>query len=565
MNKYIILSVCGMSLLLTSCFNLDLNPLSEGSSENWYSTEEELNMSARFMYANKYWNNDGDAYTDNWTSRTDLSGISDGTLNGQSGSVKNMWEYSYEAIARANNLLENIQHARDNGVREDFLTGIEGEALFVRAAQYARLVAHFGDVVYPHGSITDLDEAFKMGRTDKEIVIKGIYEDFDAAADKLNVQPRTSELRATKGMAYAFKARAAIYNGDYDVAAEASKKCMDLDCYDLHPDFGNLFLGATKTSKEFIFMIPRSVELGFKFGTRTYVSRCAKGFAQYCPSWDLMCAFLCSDGLPIDESPLYNPQQPFKNRDPRCAETIVEFGTPFLGYDYDPNPYTTTVTEYSTGKTVSNNDNRVINQYASFNGLLWKKGVDESWLQNSFQTDKNEIIMRYAEVLLIYAEAKIEMNDIDQSVLDAINKVRARAYGVSVSDTDKYPAVTVTDPAKLRSIIRFERRMEFANEGLYYMDIIRWRIAEKSLNTPVFGMLDPADLMTKVVDRGLWFFPGTPDVDENAISDFSAMYQAGLIKLLVQRKFDSSRQYLWPIPTKEILINENLKPQNPGY
>ena len=167
-------------------------------------------------------------------------------------------------------------------------------------------------------------------------------------------------------------------------------------------------------------------------------------------------------------------------------------------------------------------------------------------------------------MLLMYAEAKIEGGDIDPSVSDAINRVRARAYGVNREETESYPAVTTQDKDELRKIIRFERRMEFAFEGLRYMDLIRWKIAEKALNTRMYGMLDPEPLIENVVKKGLWFFPGIPAIDENGIADFSGMAGTGLIKLLAERKFDATKQYLWPIPTKEILINENLK-QNPGY
>jgi hypothetical protein len=106
--------------------------------------------------------------------------------------------------------------------------------------------------------------------------------------------------------------------------------------------------------------------------------------------------------------------------------------------------------------------------------------------------------------------------------------------------------------------------MEFANEGIRYMDIIRWRLAEKVLSYDIYGMLDVVDLRTKVIAPGLWFFPQTPDIDEDGIAIFEPMYNAGLIKRLALRDFDPERQYLWPIPSKEILINPNLG-QNPGY
>lgn len=219
---------------------------------------------------------------------------------------------------------------------------------------------------------------------------------------------------------------------------------------------------------------------------------------------------------------------------------------------------------FNKGVVELNKDTRTNGQYASYNGLVWKKGVDDSYTKNGYKADKNEIIMRYADVLLMYAEAKIELGEIDKSVLDAINSVRARAYGVDKSATDHYPAVISQNTSDLRQIIRFERRMEFAFEGLRYLDLIRWKIAEKALNTKIYGMLDPDALKEKVVSKGLWFFPEVPAVDENGITDFGGMYSKGLIKLLAERKFDAEKQYLWPIPTKEILINSNLK-QNPGY
>jgi hypothetical protein len=548
---------------LFACNDLDLNPLAQGSSESWFENETELEMSVRSLYNMGYWTLDSDEHTDDWTNRTVLSVINAATINGQSSEVTTLWNNSYQAIARANTILDNLDKAQQNGIAQKVIDQSRAEALFARAVQYSRLVSHFGDVVYVTSSIKTLDDAFKMGRTDKAEVIKGIYADFDAAADLLSLS-YAGEERATKGAAYSFKARFALYNGDYNVAAAAAKKCMDLDVYDLHPEFSKLFLSSTKETDEFIFVRPRSVELNSTIGTQVYLTRNPGGYSQYDPSWDLFCTFLCTDGKPIDESPLYDPQLPFKNRDPRCTATIVEFGTPHVGFIYEPHPDSLYVMNFNSGVRELNKDTRTNGQYASYNGIVWKKWVDDAYAKNGYKADKNEIIMRYADVLLMYAEAKIETGDIDPSVPDAINRVRSRAYGVDREDTDSYPVVTTQDKDELRKIIRFERRMEFAFEGLRYMDLIRWRIAEKALNTRMYGMLDPEPLIENVVKKGLWFFPGIPEIDENGIADFSEMAGTGLIKLLAERKFDATKQYLWPIPTKEVLINENLK-QNPGY
>lgn len=557
--KKILLFVFTLSLV--SCYKLDLDPLSEGSSGNWYTNEDELTMAVRSLYNTEFWILDDDAFTDDWTNRTEVNGITGGTIDGLSSAAASLWSNSYTAIGRANEILRNLPKATENGVSENLIRRFEGEAKFARAVQNSRLITHYGDIVYVPSTISTVEEAFEMGRTDKNEVLQHVYSDFDDAIELLDIE-YAGEQRANKGAAYAFKARTALYLGDFDIAAEAAQKCIELGIYGLHNSFAQLFVTSTKSSDEFIFVRPRSMEYNARFVTRAYVPRISGGFGQYTPSWELFCAFLCSDGKAIDESSLFDPKEPFKNRDPRLNATIVEFGTRHLGYDYDPSPRATTVHNYNTGTQVANQDTRSVDQYASYNGLLWKKWIDDSWIQNSFRSEKSEIIMRYADVLLMYAEAKIEIGEVDQTVLDAINDVRARAYGVGAGQ--QYPSVTTTDINELRRIVRTERRMEFAFEGLRYMDIIRWRLAEKVLNKPIYGMLDPVELEEEIIQKGLWFFPQVPPIDEDGVADFSDMYEMGQVKLLVERRFDERRQYLFPIPSNEVLINEKIKP-NPGY
>jgi len=554
-------------VFFASCQDLNLNPLYYGSSENWYSSEEELEMSVNGLYRSVFWSRAEDSWDDDFQSRATVSSITGGTINGESSEVKTLWANSYKAIARANVLLKNTEKARKLGISEKKVKQYAAEALFIRAAQYANLVAYFGDIVYVDRDIT-IDEAFSMSRTNKDTVMQKVYADFDSAVVDLPISYSENEIgRATKGAAYALKARYALYNGDWSIAADAAKSCMDLGIYTLHSNYASLFLASTKKSSESILVFPRSVEfnsLVYAPGTvQAFLPRNRGGFASRYPSLELFCSYLCTDGKPIDESPLFDSKNPFKNRDPRCTATIVEFNTMHLGVVYDPNPKTITVTNYLTGKSISNKDSKGVDQYASYNGLLLKKGIDEAWVNsNTYKVDPDLIYIRLADVLLIYAEAKIENDDIDQSVLDAINAVRARAYGVSVTSSS-YPKITTTDQTELRKIIRFERRMEFAFEGLRYMDIIRWKIADKVLNRPNYGLLDKTQLIS-LVNNGYWFFGQIPEVDEDAAVDFSNLYNNGFIKLIVQRSFNADRNYLWPIPSKEILINNNLI-QNPNY
>lgn len=554
----------GIALLfMASCGKLDLNPLSQGSSETWNSTPEEIEMSLNGLYKVDFWMTDQDDWTDDWIYRDVLSEVANATFNGQTKVAGDWWKNTYKCIARANSVIASVDRAA-NLLSQEQRDRYVAEARFVRASQYARLLSHYRNIVYTE-TMLDIEEALAAEQADPAMVLQKIYEDYDFAANNLKISYSTSEVkRATAGAALAMKARIALHMGDWETAKNAAKACMDLDVYQLHADFGNLFLSKTKNSTEMVFGFPRSIALNIAKGDcQNYVPRNAGGWGAKAPSWDLFCAFLCTDGLPIDESPLFNPQVPFVNRDPRCAKTIVEFQTPHLGYIYQPHPDSLKVKSLASNALVENRDTRAVAQYASFNGLLWKKGIDEDWLKNSWQVEPDQIIIRYADVLLMYAEAKIELGELDASVTEAINQVRARAYGVEAGNTQAYPAVRLEAQEAMRKLVRTERRMEFALEGIRYMDIIRWQLAEKVLNKVNYGMLDVDDLRAKVVKPGLWFFPQVPAIDEDGLADFSAMYNAGLIKQIAVRKFDPSRQYLWPIPTNEVLTS-GLK-QNPNY
>lgn len=568
MKKNTIIYIFCAMMSLTSCHDLDLNPLSSGSTETWYSNESEIKMAVNTLYSDYYWwveGSDNTDWSDDTVYRESQTNWENATVTGQHWSVTLLWERCYQEIVRANSVINKYQRAIDNGGNEARIKQLVGEAYFFRAVAYSRLATRFGDVPYTESEIS-IKEGLKMGRTEKAKVLEKVYDDFDAA---IEVLPNSyfAEQRVTKGAALALKARTALYNSNWALAADAAKKVIDLNVYSLEPSYSNLFLQSTKTSKEFIYVIPRSIELKSCIdanSVRNNLIRNAGGWGATDPSWDLLASYTCTDGLPIDESPLFDSHNPFLNRDPRCNMTIVPFGENFIGYEYDPSPAAVQIMNYKTGKLVKNNDSRINAQYASFNGLSWKKGIDESWTQNGYQVESPKIICRYAEVLLTYAEAKIEMNEIDQSVLDAMNEVRARAYGVAKENVSKYPAFTTTDQNKLRYQLRVERRMELAHENMRFADIVRWKLSEVVMNRKAYGMIYPAkDCLNKVVNTGDWFWAVVPDIDENGCPNFTNLEMTGKIQVLSQRIWDN-RQYLWPIPTAEIQINPNMT-QNPGY
>lgn len=567
MKKFII--ILSAALALSSCVSMDMTPLSQGNSDSWYTTETELNMAVNEFYVLGYWDYliPQEQWSDNFTYRnTNRNAILDGTVNGQTWDSYTIWQQAYKLVARANSLLDKIDRAREKGMAEELVNRYEGEAYFARACKYGDLLTFFGDVPYIDTYQT-IQQAMNNGRTAKAEVIAKMYADFDKAIAYLPADWGVANVHATKGAAYAMKARYALYMGDWAVAAEAADNCIKLKNYALEADYADIFWQSTGLIKEKIFAIPRSIESSVvldQWYVNNSLPRNAGGYAAYTPSWDLLAAYLCTDGKPIDESPLFDSHNPFANRDPRCTKTIVEFNTQHCGFDFDPSPATTQVMNYSTGAKQSNQDSRAVNQYASYNGLLLKKGVDASWTENGKQVQNDYIMMRYADVLLMYAEAKIELNEIDASVLDAINQVRARAYGVSASSVSLYPAVTSTDQATLRKAVRLERRVELAFEGLRYRDLIRWRLAEKVLNMFNYINLAPTDCLDKVVNKGNWFWGMTPEIDEDGCADFAPLKAAGLCEEGAQRHFPA-RQYLLPIPTHDIELSNNNLTNNEGY
>ena len=175
----------------------------------------------------------------------------------------------------------------------------------------------------------------------------------------------------------------------------------------------------------------------------------------------------------------------------------------------------------------------------------------------------------------MYAEAKIELNEIDDTVLDAMNQVRARAYKAAVTATSDYPAITETAQDKLRTILRIERRMEFAFENLRLYDIWRWRIAEKVLNRPWIGLPKKDEKLQRAyIDNNMWFHGAVPEIDEDGCMDFMAPVAKGAAdffnsnayaQVLAECKFVAPKSYLWPLPTTTMQVMKNIKENNPGY
>lgn len=508
-NKFLTTGI--IAFCLTSCADLDLNPLSEGSSENWYHDETEIEMALNDLWRPDFFPIDGIDWDDDLLNRNGSNDVTLGTITSQWGESSTRWNSLYKAIARATKILQALDNGTANGLSNEKINQYKGEAYFMIGFAYCELATYYGDCVLNKGMT--LEEAYTAVRTPKSEILAYAYECLDKAAEYLPTS-YTGQQRPTKGAALGFKARFALFHEDWETAIQAAEDCMNLEVYRLHDNYQQLFIA--DSSPEFMFYFKGDLTLkkgyGLFSGIKNYVIRKLGGYANQGPSLELLCSYTCIDGLPIDESPLYNPKDPFENRDPRLAMTIQPFKTKYssdyeeyeksktdgtfpqkypeyitLGYEYNPSPYANKVYEESTGQMVLNSDSKASNQHSAYNGLMLRKFVKDNWKDyDSYGgvSDNCYPYLRYAEVLMTYIEAKNELGQCTQEDLDkTINLIRERAYrGTGIN----YPRVEVTSQAALRKIIRMERRSEFAFEGLRYRDLLRWRIAEKSHNKPMY-------------------------------------------------------------------------------
>lgn len=575
MNKNIIALIV-IFFVLGGCKKsyLDRFPESSPNSATFFRTADELVLALNSAYNNLNFTGQFDvpglmtldATTDIFWNRTtnDQQVIGAGLHTPVTGLVRSVWDNFYSGIGKVNNLLDNMEQAK--GVTAPALYArIEGEAQFLRAYFYTYLVSLYGDVPLVD-KVLPLSEA-SVPRTEKAKVVDFILAQLDEAAAKLPVSYTGNDKgRATKGAALALKARMALYDGRYDVAAKAAKDVMDLGVYSLYPNYRNLFTYAGEGSAETIldYDYKQTVRVGGY--SRAYNTRFSGGFSAFIPTRALADSYEAIDGLTIDKSPLYSTANIFANRDPRMRATILGdnetwFGTGGITYNLSFHPDSTQVTRYTPTRGMITNT-EVTNAFSSFSGMVFKKYLDVADVELSTQSEIAFMLIRYAEVLLTYAEAKIELGQIDQSVLDAINRVRARAYGVSVTATSSYPAITTMNPSELRKIIRRERKVELAGEGLRLFDIRRWQIAEKAINGLLFGKALKSNIYLSL--------PKPTSIDENATPDYSSfsalLAVPGNFKIMETRTFDPSKHYLWPIPQADLDVNRHPEfKQNPNY
>ena len=549
MKKYIlIITVLTATIIYSGC-KVDRLPESEFSDAQFWNNEADLQNAANRLYE-KLAGYTIDTRADDYTG-TNPSDISNSTrgIPATSGD----WNAPYQQIFTANNILEKgTKAAVSDAVKNRYFA----EARFFRAYSHFMLVQKYGDVPLVLKTLAVDDAELKMPRTSRDLVIKAIYDDLDFAATWLPARASlaaTQYGRLTKSAANALKARIALYEGtwlkfrnlpgweDHLQKSVAAATAVTTQGHTLYKNYPGVFLkeGEGPANTENIFVKIYGVTSANVVVAHNTSRDLENG--RIAPTRNLVRMFLYNDGLPafntdgtvsakvssqfVPEStePSYNTVM--DNRDPRLATLLWRAG--------EVNWKGPWVPIVSLGVRT---------------GLAGKKGWNaEDWALNGAATVDKPLI-RYAEVLLILAEAKYELaGAISDADLNAtINLLRTRA-GMAAKLTNAFVAA---NNLSMREEIRRERTVELCIEGFRYDDLIRWKTAETVLPKSILGAkYTPAE----------WV--GTAATSLNLNPDRVIIVE----DVSKRATFNPSRDYLYPVPLNEISLSGGSVTQNPGW
>lgn len=506
MKKLSIIWMAGLLVMTTlgSCRKfLDKEPLDAPSMGTFWANAEQATL-----WVNNLYNALGtveesiyEAYSDNAFGRAGAgaNNIANGLYETIDARVAAEWSYRY--IRLCLEFFENVD--RVPNLSPALKNELMGQTRFILAYRYYKMVTFFRDVPLVTQSLPV--ENSDMAKSTKEEVLTYILDQLNTAINELPLTwPAAGNGRATKGAAMALKARVLLYNNRWDEAAATSKAIRDLNLYALHPNFDQLFLSTyNNATKEIILARQYAAVANTHDINLRYAPVHLNGQALILPTAELEAAFQMRDGLSKTESPLFTPTNPYADRDPRYYHTFLWHGVNLNG-----SVVNMTGPEYNF----------------AFTYLYFKKYIAE--FKDRFRPSHvNWSLFRYADVLLMYAEATNEATGPADDVYAAIDSIRLRA-GMPVIDRVRYAS-----KESLRDFIRNERRVELAGEGLRYFDIIRWRIAETVLNQTI-----------RSTNIEQW--TGNPrDANNNPILK---------MRQVQVRTFNPAKHYVWPIPQTAI-------------
>ncbi len=557
---------------------LNKYPLDKVTEEVYWKSSKDLEL-----YCNRFYSCFPDHRKNNWMGGTFRDYNSDNEytsnydislINGKRviPTEKNSEHWNWENIRAVNYFFENYKKVESdyNSIKQ-----YVGEMYFFKAWYYFELLKRYGDIPW-YDKVLSLDsKELYDPRLSRHIITDSIISCLDKAIIHLSDKEDTPQDRFSKDVALAFKARICLYEGTWEkyhagsvfgVDGEDGKSFLEqavktteilmnknygLYIYkngdDKVENYRQLFIQRDYSeNKEILF--GKEYDLNINYAHNLQSAACYERGATK----SLIDYYLCKNGKPIyineEKNSLYEGDDDFNklkaNRDPRLSATVF-------------SPGEVRYIDFTSGDTISRVSINIVGSEKMPTGYYLKKGFDYDYSQHVVDgATTGAIAFRYAEVLLIYAEAKAELNQLTQEDLDkSINLLRKRVgmpnLMINIDYTD--PNWDFKNISPILNEIRRERRIELAFEGFRYDDIMRWASGDEVL----FGKRP----------KGIKFnqnnYPNvTPGID--VFIDSDGYLDPLQIQIPNGYGFDINRDYLYPLPLNELVLNTNLA-QNPGW
>ena len=544
-------------MILAGCEkSLDLTPKDKISDASFWKSSDHFELAANdFYFSLKGAHNYTDINSDiafgggSDPAGPPLSSVSNGSF--LPAANYGLWDDSYEGIRGVNYLINKAEESTLGSEIDRWV----GEALFFRAYHYWNLTKTFGGIPLIT-SVLDVDseELYEQRSSQKE-TIDFILADLDNAIAKLPVQSEldvTEMGRVTKGAALALKARVALYQGTWEKyhgegdgqsyliqAIAAAEQVISSGEYLLYDEQGDdsykyLFIEEGDDSKEVIL------------ARRYYLNRATHNWTRelwfnfMIPTKSLADLYLATDGRPIEQSPLFQGYDQlvseFENRDPRMVMTFIVPGSEI----------------FADGGAMAPTFPGFLGTNATRTGYMIRKFLGETLEATQFQGYYDFKEFRYAEVLLILAEALYEKDgQISDADLDrTINLLRGRANMPSLTNNH----VTAYGLDMLTEIRR-ERTVELAFEGFRRQDLRRWKTA--------------GDVMPQAI-RGVKFagteYENDPKYQDLEIgTDIQVDANGFIIAEPASSRQFLPKHYLDPLPLQQIQLSRGTLDQNTGW
>ena len=562
MKKIIYGLLIATAALMVGCNDdfLERPQFDQITDENFWQNEAHLQSVANTFTTcmqGAYWLNITEIMADfaPWAITTAFRTIGGGNYATNNGNLNSIWVRAYNGIGTTNYFLANYNRAVN--VKKEIRERYAAEAYFYRAYNYWILTNYFGDVPY----ITEVQNVESpdvyRGRDKREVVIDNITKDLEEHYKALPeyIPAASTEFgRVSQAAALVLLSRIYLYNGRYADAVDACERAMQNPYHELYTtgkpneDYYNLFTYTGRASrvaanKETILAYVYNYDLGEKARTSHNVSRSnwvPGDYARWVPTKKAIELYLTADGQIWDPKQCNSYEEIFQNRDPRMCQTILAPGTPWTGGP-DGDITSTDKSIYRYPLLINDKSGAM-----TYTGYYMRKYVEPSTVKYVSHDDNDIVMMRYAEVLLNYAEAKELDGKLTQHDLDiSINLLRQRV-GMVPMELGKLPA-----GSDIRTEIRRERNVELFYEGHRYFDIIRWREGE-TLGEDLVG-----------VNRR-WLDQSRLKVDLSTLAWVTIDGEQYLL-LETGRTFDPNKHYLLSIPFTQMQLNPNLRPNNPGW